>query len=93
MKDSIISNDERCFICGCPVGLHRHHCFHGTSNRKLAHQDGCWVNLCFVHHTGMDGVHNNRPLDVMLMKFAQMVWESKLGDREAFRRRYGKSYL
>ena len=92
MKDSIICNDKRCFVCGCPIGLHHHHCFHGI-NRKNADQDGCWVYLCFAHHTGMEGVHNNRPFDVMLMKISQMVWESKLGSREDFRRRYGKSYL
>ena len=92
MRDSIICNDKRCFVCGCPIGLHHHHCFHGI-NRKNADQDGCWVYLCFAHHTGMEGVHNNRPFDVMLMKISQMVWESKLGSREDFRRRYGKSYL
>ena len=92
MKDSIISNDKRCFVCGCPIGLHRHHCFHGI-NRKNADNDGCWIYLCFSHHTGMEGVHNNRALDVMVMKMAQMVWESKIGSREEFRKRYGKSYL
>lgn len=92
MRDSIICNDKRCFVCGCPVGLHHHHCFHGI-NRKNADQDGCWVYLCFAHHTGMEGVHNNRPFDVMLMKYAQMVWETIFGDRNDFRRRYGKSYL
>lgn len=93
MKDSIICNDKRCFICGCPIGLHHHHCFHGTSNRKLADQDGCWIYLCYAHHEGMEGVHNNRALDVMVMKMAQMVWETVYGNREDFRRRYGKSYL
>ena len=93
MTKSIICNEKRCFICGFYLQVDRHHCFHGTANRKLAEQDGCWVYLCHKHHTGGDGVHDNMPFDEMLKKFTQLKWEERFGDRNDFIKRYGKSYL
>jgi hypothetical protein len=39
-------------------------------------------------------VHQDRELDVRVKQMAQFKWEeAHNGDREAFRKRYGKSFL
>ncbi len=88
---SIINEEYRCNNCGSPFNLERHHCIFGTANRKKAEEDGLWVWLCHdCHH----GVHNgNNWLKEMLQKEAQEYWEEEYGDRDAFIKRYGRSYL
>ena len=95
MSKSILCTEKECFICHKTEGLHKHHCIYGTANRKLSEADGLWVWLCAEHHNmSNEGVHSNHPFDVMLKKYAQKVWElHTLEGREAFRRRYGQSYL
>ena len=94
MSESIISNDKKCFICKATLDLDRHHCLHGTANRKLAEQDGLWVYLCKYHHTMSDkAVHFDKELDMTLKRTAQERWEEQFGDRKDFIKRYGKSYL
>lgn len=92
MSESILpnGNERMCYFCGLPFNLERHHCLHGTANRRLAEEDGCWVYLCRQHH---ESVHKSATLDNQLKMRAQAAWEAKYGDREAFRERYGKSYL
>lgn len=87
-------NEKVCYQCGTPFNLHIHHIFKGP-NRKLADEDGCWVYLCFTHHTGDEGVHTSKYkwLDDQLKMKAQAAWEERYGSREDFRKRYGKSYL
>lgn len=95
MSKSLIDNDKHCFICYETENLHKHHCWHGTANRKLAEKYGLWVYLCPYHHNMSDeGVHFNHPFDVMLKKYAQKTWEeNKIGSREDFIKIFGKSYL
>lgn len=94
MSESIICNDKECFVCGKPDQLHIHHVFKGTANRKLSDEDGCWVYLCGYHHNlSNEGVHYNTPFNITLEKFTQYIWEEKYGDRNQFRKRYGKSFL
>ena len=92
MKSSVLVEDQdHCIICGKDV-IHRHHVFFGSSNRKNADEDGYWVPLCQPHHTGKHGVHFYSPLDLKLKRYAQEHFE-QTQTREAFIRRYGKSYL
>lgn len=90
---SIISNERVCWVCKTPYGLHRHHVYEGVANRKLSEKYGCWVYLCYMHHTGDHGVHFNKPMDTRLKKYTQEQFEAKIGTREDFRRIFGKSYL
>lgn len=73
-------------------GLHKHHVFHGTSNRKNSEKTGLWLWLCMDHHTGPHGVHSDRLLDLNLQMNAQAVFE-QTHSREEFREIFGKSYL
>ena len=92
MRNSVLIDDQdHCIICGSDM-INRHHVFHGTANRKLADEDGYWVPLCQKHHTGRNGVHFNPSLDRALKQAAQKHYE-ETNTREAFIRRYGKSYL
>ena len=94
MTKSIVSNERECWVCKTPYGLHKHHVFFNTANRKLSEKYGCWVYLCGRHHNlSNEGVHFNKPLDNRLKKYTQECFEAKLGTREDFRRIFGKSYL
>ncbi len=94
MTESIIENEKICFICDSESGLHRHHVFHGTANRKLSEEYGCWVWLCPRHHNmSKEGVHYNAGLDLRIKQIAQERWEEVYGNRKDFIRTFGKSYL
>ena len=77
------------------LNLEYHHVFYGTANRRLSDMDGLTVWLCFDHHRGIFGVHNdNKELDNKLKRVAQRVYmrEAKKS-KDEFRERYGKNYL
>jgi hypothetical protein len=94
MKKSLLQTDKVCYFCGTPFQLHYHHIFYGTSNRKLSDIDGCGVYLCVSHHTGSQGVHTNRKVDLALKAQCQLAWMEHYGKSvEDFIERYGKSYL
>lgn len=90
---SIIQQDKCCYVCGTTYNLHRHHCVYGIGNRKQADKYGLTVWLCAEHHTGNNGVHFNKPLDLHLKCLAQEAFEKQIGSREDFRKVFGKSYL
>lgn len=91
MSESIMSNKKECYICGTTGGLHKHHIFYGTANRKLSEKYGCWVWLCPYHHNMSDaGVHFNKLVDKMLKAKCQEEWEKKYG--KGFRETFGKNY-
>ena len=92
--NSIVSIDKQCWLCGSRENLHKHHIYYGVSNRPLSEKYGCWVYLCAYHHNmSNEGVHFNHGLDLLLKKHTQRQWEMKYGDREAFRKVFGRSYL
>ena len=102
MRDSIVVNmkyAEYDMIDGTP-NVERHHIF-GGANRDRSDADGLWVPLTKAHHTGKMSVHMNHEMNVLMHIIGQLAWElhrvsddeSRLEAREAFRQRYGKSYL
>ena len=93
---SIIKHGRSCFFCGSEVNLERHHCLHGTANRRRAEEDGLWTYLCPECHRGTDGVHgkNGHDKDLTLKKAAEYQWMKLYGKtKEDFIKRYGKNYL
>lgn len=91
-KSKITGDLKHCFVCGCSE-VQIHHVFFGTANRKQSDRLGYIVPLCVRHHTGTEGVHNNRLLDLQIKQYAQRKFEEKDGSREDFIRIFGKSYL
>lgn len=95
MKKSLIQAGKYCYVCGTDEGLHLHHIFYGTANRKLADEDGAYCYLCGYHHNmSKIGVHFNKTLDLNLKKICQEAWiKANNSSIEGFIKRYGKSYL
>ena len=108
MRDSIIINMQYAdydIIDGTP-SVQRHHVF-GAANRGKSDQDGLWVPLTPEHHQGKMSVHKNKEMAALMHIIGQLAWEKKYiidaleipfddiesEAREAFRSRYGKSYL
>lgn len=90
-----LGDSTRCAICGKEHGLHKHHIFFGTANRQLSEEDGMVVYLCpDCHEHGARAVHRNRETDVALKQAAERVWMAdRDADEDAFRARYGRSWL
>lgn len=91
--ESVIQSEKECYVCGTTQGLHCHHVFFGNPNRKHSEKFGMKVWLCWEHHTGSTGAHQNRALDLHLKKLAQREFEARFGNRDAFRVVFGKSFL
>lgn len=93
MRASILCNNEipRCYFCGTPFNLERHHCLFGV-NRKKADKYGLWVYLCVEHHRGNSGVHNNHERALELQRLAQMRFEEIYG-HDRFMAEFKKNYL
>ena len=70
---SIISTNEKCYVCETTINLHDHHIFFGVSKRTLSEKYGLKVYLCYEHHEGTNGVHgrNGDKLNRALKKLAQ----------------------
>lgn len=94
MVRSILQRNEACYVCGTTLNLHLHHVFYGTANRKISDADGCVIYLCQRHHTGDQGVHHDRKLDLTIKAKCQIEY-MRQNDKtiEDFIARYGRSYL
>lgn len=94
--DSIVTEYTTiCFFCGKPAEC-EHHLLFGKGIRELAEEDGIKVPICNnCHNTGRNTecVHENIMAEKLSKKLGQAIYEAKIGTREEFRKRYGKSYL
>ena len=93
--ESIVSNKKECFRCHSILGLHKHHIFFGTANRKKSDKDGCWIWLCGIHHNLSNaGIHFDKKFDLEVKKLTERKWIEYYDDNvEGFIARYGKNYL
>jgi len=90
---SILQNKKECFVCHTTYGLHEHHVFEGTANRKQSENTGMKIWLCGYHHNlSNEGIHFNKDLDLAVKQMAQSKFE-ETHDREEFRTIFGKSYI
>lgn len=85
---SIITNNSFCLLCNRPAD-HMHHMLSG-SNRTDCENDGLKIPVCAYCH---DKIHRDPKVDRIVKCFAQAVYESRLGTREDFIKRYSRSYL
>lgn len=84
---SIISNEERCFICGSTLNLEWHHIFEG-SLRKSSEKYGLKVRLCARCHRYADGSIRHNPLpevDRSLKALAQKRFAEEFPDKDWLR--------
>lgn len=95
IKSIVTEHDTICFFCGRPAEC-EHHLLFGNGSRELAEQDGLKVPSCSRCHnmgSGTEAIHNNIMAERLSRMLGQAVYENKIGTREEFRARYGKSYL
>ena len=84
-----------CIFCGDPAEC-EHHLLFGSGIRELAEQDGLKVPACNkCHNMGriLDRIHDNPMAEKLSKMLGQAIYENKIGTREEFRARYGKSYF
>lgn len=81
-----------CVVCGSPWIQH-HHVAGGTANRRKSDRLGYIIPLCAEHHTGSNGIHRNRELDLYWKRIMQEHFEKHKGTRQDFIREFGKSWL
>lgn len=92
MKKSIVISDmDGCYLCGRPREC-IHHIYTGTANRKISDKHGFILPLCHEHHTGKDGIHFNREVDLRVRRACQRRYE-ETHSREDFIKLIGRSYL
>lgn len=91
--ETVLQQAKECYVCKTRIGLHSHHIIYGTANRKKSEKYGLKVWLCYEHHEGNTGVHFNKKLDTELKQLAQEYFETHYGDRNNWRREFGRSYL
>lgn len=94
-KSAVTEYDGICFFCGRPAEC-EHHLLFGTGSRRLAEEDGLKVPCCHRCHnmgTGTESIHGNIMAERLSRILGQAIYETRVGSREEFRARYGKSYL
>ena len=96
MSKSIVTEYKGiCFFCGRQEEG-EHHLIFGSAGRELSEKDGLKVPTCNdCHNMGetLRRVHDNPMAEKLSKMLGQAIFESKIGTREEFRKRYGKSYL
>lgn len=95
MKSIVTEYDNICIFCGRQAEA-EHHLIFGTAGRELSDKDGLKVPICNNCHNMGDKLHriHDNPMAERLSKMlGQAMFEAKIGSREEFRKRYGRSYL
>lgn len=91
-RKSVFTEDlEHCYICGKPRE-HLHEIIYGK-NRKNSIKYNFVIPLCANHHTGKDGIHFNKDLDLYYKRLCQIYFENNIGNRIEFIKIFGRSYL
>ena len=105
MKSVLTKYNRFCIFCGKPTQT-EHHLLFGIGIRELAEEDGLKIPVCDAEHNMAGGtrqIHDNSIAEKLSKIAGQLAWEkeyyrSLYGNeddpaREAFRERYGRSYL
>lgn len=91
---SILKTNKQCYKCKTIYGLHEHHIFSGTANRKLSEQYGLKVWLCGKHHNLSNaGIHFDRDFELEVKRMTQEKAMQFYGwSEQEFIKIFGKSY-
>lgn len=86
---SVLTCDDKCFICGSTHLLTWHEVFAGR-NRQNSMEDGFCLRMCLL-------CHETKQEDTQFKEFwhrkAQLYYEQNIGDRKQFLTRYRRNYL
>lgn len=96
MSKSIVTEHEGiCAFCGRETEG-EHHLIFGTAGRELSEKDGLKLPVCNDCHNMGDKlrrIHDNPMAERLSKMLGQAIFEGKVGTRDDFRKRYGRSYL
>ena len=103
MESIITEYTDLSVVSGAPKEC-THHCIFGNGRHKLADKDGLTIPLTNAEHNmGKYQLHENPTAEMLSKIIGQLAWEKeyisqgntdiKKEAREAFRKRYGESYL
>lgn len=91
-RASVFTDDlEHCILCGKPRE-HLHEIIYGK-NRINSIKHNFVIPLCANHHTGKDGIHFNKDLDLYYKRLCQIYFENNIGNRIEFIKIFRKNYL
>lgn len=90
-KSVFTNNLDICYLCGKPRE-HLHEIIYGK-NRINSIKYNFVIPLCANHHTGKDGIHFNKDLDLYYKRLCQIYFENNIGNRTEFIKIFGRSYL
>lgn len=86
---SVLTSDDKCFVCGSTHLLTWHEVFAGR-NRQNSMEDGFCLRMCLL-------CHEEKQDDAQFNEFwhheAQQYYERNIGSRKQFLARYRRSYL
>ena len=88
---SIVSQYNRCFLCGSSRHIEIHHIYSGN-RRKKSTEYGLVVPLCDSCHRGPNGVHNNHEKMLFLRRIGQQMFQKYYPDLD-FVEIFHKNYL
>ena len=91
IESALVDDLDVCFVCK-RERQQIHHVF-GSFNRKHSDEYKYILPLCEEHHTGTNGVHRNKQMDIHFKQLAQRHFEQHHGTREDFINIFGKSWL
>ena len=104
-KGIVTEYPEICIFCGRQAEA-EHHLIFGTAGRELSEKDGLKIPVCNnCHNMGQKlcRIHENPMAERLSKMLGQAIWEKEWISansqqeskkaREAFRKRYGRSYL
>jgi hypothetical protein len=104
-KGIVTEYSEICIFCGRQAEA-EHHLIFGTAGRELSEKDGLKIPVCNnCHNMGQKlcRIHENPMAERLSKMLGQAIWEKEWISansqqesrkaREAFRKRYGRSYL
>lgn len=89
MMDSIITEEKNfCILCS-GIATDTHHLCYGRSGRALSDDFGLVIPVCRSCH---NLIHSDTRIGQLSKMLGQMAWEKKYGNRDDFRKTFGKSY-
>jgi len=88
-----MQTERECYKCKTTSGLHLHHIYFGTANRRVSDDNGFTVYLCGKHHNLSNyGVHFDCGFDLTLKQECQRKYE-ETHTRQEFMDLIGRNYI
>ena len=90
---SILQENRECFVTGKTTGLHKHHVFEGTANRRKSEKWGLFIYLTpEYHNTSNKGIHYDKEFELRVKRYAQRRFEELYG-HDKWMAEFHRNYL